>query len=717
MARLACFVVCRLALIPLVVGSAVIIAAVVVLGHLPEMASGAADYLLTNASAPSDREMPPTAHGFSYAATDIQVVGGQGLELGCSIPAWIERNVMPPRKGHASILLRMRQACVFHDYCYRHGAATYNYGQADCDYMLLEQAYRTCRFINGDKNASQCIADAREVLLGVRLGGRNSFKRADYKANERDIVGDTKCRVGNGLFDDHCTSSYFEYDPYPVRSRKYVVYRLADTPVPWRAAGILAKSLYVFEIRPGGTRVTLVAWNANLKVAHCAGYVLPGSFDALNVAPIVVASKENGIIVDRFIWWHRYDLDRTGGRLATLAPAHAVLDDWQLIFPGAYEFAPDDCDHHPPAAAKPHPAASSMIYPGDARVPNASGKPLKDDLNFSELHPAPGLEPQEGFRLMALQTHTCVGAKTNILCYQDLEIDPHSLREKPPESYVARDAINRSESDSDASDPDRYRNFVSPPIPLAGDGAAPVLAWLRRGEKEGETFRETALLRRVSHVGDRGVDAGLVRLADFPESAEPVLVLARTSAAPALVSVRSSGREPLAIGLWRLPPVGLPPETDGAHPCSYDPGVPGELTRRARSVACRTDVTGCTGDLDDTWMIRPPVLDASSEPARLSFFRMLADGGEQKRDQPLIEAKTILLGSDGACVGADVERYGSAFPDLPIPNLSQREERLRNAVTEIRARPMLLGNLGEGTRVVIMPDPRKPSATFLALSR
>ena len=39
------------------------------------------------------------------------------------------------------VLQRFRQACVFHDLCYRHGLATYGYNQNDCDRVLQNAGF------------------------------------------------------------------------------------------------------------------------------------------------------------------------------------------------------------------------------------------------------------------------------------------------------------------------------------------------------------------------------------------------------------------------------------------------------------------------------------------------------------------------------------------------------------------------------------------------
>jgi hypothetical protein len=212
--------------------------AALVIGITP-VADFTANHIFTQARPPTDSELPHTASAIPYSSADAQVLGGQAQPLSCSVPWLVEQFVFPPPLGHAATSLRMRQACVFHDYCSRHGAATYGYGQADCDYMLMEQAYRICRFLNTLKTISYCISEARKVALRVRIGGSDSFKRADDTPQSPTEGRWNRCATDGelSLMDDRCTSSYSESDPYPVRSGRYYAYRIADGPSHWSMLG------------------------------------------------------------------------------------------------------------------------------------------------------------------------------------------------------------------------------------------------------------------------------------------------------------------------------------------------------------------------------------------------------------------------------------------------------------------------------------------------
>ena len=111
------------------------------------------------------------------------------------------------------------------------------------------------RFVHTEDTIADCIRRARQVLLGVRVGGGENFKRADRTPQSPTDPSTRRCHAASAdkLVDDRCTSTYFEFDPYPVRAAAYTVYRIADAPERWSTAGLIPKALYVFEIRPSGT--------------------------------------------------------------------------------------------------------------------------------------------------------------------------------------------------------------------------------------------------------------------------------------------------------------------------------------------------------------------------------------------------------------------------------------------------------------------------------
>ena len=106
------------------------------------------------------------------------------------------------------------------------------------------------------------------------------------------------------LWSRPCTSSYFEFNPYPIRSQSYTVYQCADAPAG--PVDLLQKALYVLDIRPSGTRVSIIAWARTDNTAYCIQYDLPGSGKFLTTAPLVIRSAgKSG--EDWLVWWRRFD--------------------------------------------------------------------------------------------------------------------------------------------------------------------------------------------------------------------------------------------------------------------------------------------------------------------------------------------------------------------------------------------------------------------------
>lgn len=186
----------------------VIAALALVVTYLP---SFVADSIYKNVDDLTDGEMPATVTAFQSGPEVVSTLGGSGEGLNCSLPAW--SNILfdgsSDAKGKRHLVLqRFRQACVFHDVCYRHGLATYGYNQDDCDRILQNAAFRLCRYIRNDdkgSRADRCQTDSKMVLAGVSFGGYNAYRGWDR-------------------------SSYFEFDPDPSRSNGFVVSRVVDHP-------------------------------------------------------------------------------------------------------------------------------------------------------------------------------------------------------------------------------------------------------------------------------------------------------------------------------------------------------------------------------------------------------------------------------------------------------------------------------------------------------
>jgi hypothetical protein len=150
-------------------------------------------------------EPPPTAVPVPAGIDVRYVIGGKGLGLSCSIPSLAQKlfiNPLRPKSQSdgtpavAPAALQYAQACTTHDYCYRHGLATYGYAQQDCDDMLFDQAYRICAFVYaGKESVANCQQQAALVRMGVRIFGKTAFQ---------------------GLGE----STYFEFDPMARSARK-----------------------------------------------------------------------------------------------------------------------------------------------------------------------------------------------------------------------------------------------------------------------------------------------------------------------------------------------------------------------------------------------------------------------------------------------------------------------------------------------------------------
>lgn len=173
------------------------------LGSCASIGERAANAVFPHLKTYFDTEAPPTATAYPASSSISAVLGGQGEGLNCSIPFPLEWAMFKRNKDDAPISLQFRQACVYHDYCYRHGHATYGYTRADCDYALQQIAYRDCRLIS-DGDPQACLARARLVLLGVTLGGGKAFASGP-------------------------ASTYFEFDPMPAKADDYVTVRWIRT--------------------------------------------------------------------------------------------------------------------------------------------------------------------------------------------------------------------------------------------------------------------------------------------------------------------------------------------------------------------------------------------------------------------------------------------------------------------------------------------------------
>ena len=711
----------------------------------PDAARLVAGKVYYNAVAPDGREMPPVAHALAFTSSDVQVVGGRAEGLGCSI-AWafdaalpLEAAVFPPKANHAPVSLQMRQACVAHDYCYRHGAATYGYTQADCDGVLLEQAMRLCVFIEAarrgggrDKETARQVQDecrprARTIVLGVRVGGAGSFKRADWMAD--DAAGGTSAGV------DARASTYFEYDPYPVHAERYTVYRLADAPGAGPADSAVPrarrKALYVFRMRPSGAEVVVVGLGgAGLDggAAARAPEILAahrlGGLHAAITAPPVVARAGSG--EDWIVWWQRASLHGTGGRLVAIAPGRAGPADWAQTaapFPAAPNLA--DCRGvgAPEGGGSP---AAAVVYLGK-HIEGVPGWVTNrcDDAEFSELHPVPGLGAGASIlRFVALRTHGCRAGHAN-LCFLRIAVDVSNGGGYQPQEPMRADDRHGPEVVPESN---RYRNFSSAPFAF-GDPSDPVVAWLRRGDgARGEGFAASTDIRRQTVVGgsalkdQTGRSVGSATLAKLDQGHEPVFVVGRAGLTPRIVGLRAGNPEaghaeargsagPVAVHQWLLPA----PKTD--------PGG-GEKAPRKHDTVARDERT-CGIKIDRSWFARPASVLARPNGGALVFMSRLvpaapadaAPGSPGKGGSADVALRfaALRIGADGTCSTAP-------DPAPPVParrlELAARDsgERRRpvDLLAALRARPVLVDDVdADEIPDVVVPRSDRPEASFV----
>lgn len=246
-----------------------------------KLASVIADTVYPKLDLPWSPENAPTATSFPASADIRAVLGGKGEGLGCSIPKVLAAVFFDTdARRESPVPLQLRQACVFHDFCYRHGHATYGYTKENCDVMFQEHAYRLCRQIHQETlPQDECRRRARVALLGVSLGGGKSFQHAHH-------------------------STFFEFDPFPTRANDYVVVRAARQPPNRTSDDVHADgALWTFLLKHG--------WMTFRKFDG-SGWGDVGATPFLRgktpVPPFVVRDAGR----DRFLWLARPSLSNSG---------------------------------------------------------------------------------------------------------------------------------------------------------------------------------------------------------------------------------------------------------------------------------------------------------------------------------------------------------------------------------------------------------------------
>lgn len=640
----------------------------------------AADQILANAIRPSGREMPATAGSIPYASADTQIVGGMGQGLSCSLPGILEWLAFPTHGDKSPIGLRMRQACAYHDYCYRHGAATYGYTQADCDFALQAQAFRLCTFIenvgkpdeNGHVKDSNCMQDARLVTLGVRVGGSDSFRTHDARfvpsIEETDRDGSNEN-----------SSTFFEFDLYATKSTTYTVYRIADAPlIEHKAPG--TKAIYRFKIRPSGTAVSY-----SLGFQPYKYYAqIPGNPNYLTSAPLVVGAGFGDSAADWFVWWQRASEDATTGRLIALAPG--VATDTQL-----------SCFESATVCLVP---ALHTIVAEIGRAENWKDDPQIDQLRPADLGPA----STKGISLITLRNHSCLGPVGNAPCFVHVLVrtDKAAGQPQPQEPLSINDRFSRK---PESTDNNRYRNFVSLPFVLNPPNAkSPAIAWTRRDEN----YQDDAYLRRAAvdpgrdeknTIDDTASSQGTVFLSGFAEADEPAFVIGRSTNHPILVSITDAtdteGASATAARLWEFPPPDI-----------------GDQALSTPAVA--VDAVRCRPGVEATWLLRPPQIVGRSDESSLVVFTRLRPHVSKDWMAAKLQVTTLVIQPDGSCPAP-----AWRGPEIPIrtskptkpDEIQDPIERGRNAFIRVSKAPILVTDIdGDGSTKLILPQGSEPDS-------
>ena len=103
------------------------------------------------------------------------------VPLGCSVPQWA--TVLHDSQSHYKDYFY--PSCEQHDYCYRHGTATYGMGKEACDYRFLQDMQAQCNpddpmelLLQFGNSYATCGAVAMEFYLAVQKYGADRFRNA-----------------------------------------------------------------------------------------------------------------------------------------------------------------------------------------------------------------------------------------------------------------------------------------------------------------------------------------------------------------------------------------------------------------------------------------------------------------------------------------------------------------------------------------------------------
>lgn len=496
-----------------IVGVISILLVTVLLAKSPQVIDVTAGKIFANAIPPDDNEYPPTASWPPMSSLEVGSLIGRGEGVNCSINSLVRKLAFRDGSSdNASVNLRYRQACVSHDLCYRHGAATYGYTQADCDSFLVQDSFRLCRQFG--KSVDACVSVARRIYAGVTLGAAQAFRLADSR--EREVYKD------GGQAAETVMSTYGEFQSYPGGQAMIAAPRMMRLSDGQPALAFLLQ-------RPGGAAYSIYTWNRGRFVAMPNGRsFLPSRYDRLPSLPSV--QEANGR--DALIWWRRDATSRfsTGGVFETAQPE--ALSKLARITP------------QPADAEKPDPTAQLLLPVG--------GGATGDLAHIIGIGAAGGnircghYADRRAFKVV----HLTVGLQNA------------NSPSTPPETHCMTygvfspifNAIDRSMSKNfDTKTTDSYRYLAIPPLTAFVPDGIEVTAF-RRGDSIGSRFESELISASVTidpMVSENGIKGGVGNRNAFercwrlPETAEPFLPLRdKDNRLSALMSLHLEGDVP-----------------------------------------------------------------------------------------------------------------------------------------------------------------------------
>ena len=116
---------------------------------------------------------------YGCASTSAAPPCGGTEPLGCSIPV----AVLVVSKDYEEQADKFHPACVTHDLCYRHGAATYGLSRKECDVEFHDNMKAACTGFKGlgvldPEGFAKCQFAAKQTYEAVRTHGEKHFRSA-----------------------------------------------------------------------------------------------------------------------------------------------------------------------------------------------------------------------------------------------------------------------------------------------------------------------------------------------------------------------------------------------------------------------------------------------------------------------------------------------------------------------------------------------------------